>query len=60
MTNGDYIRNKLTDEYIVENCFCIFWEDCPDCPLAKIKDCKNYDLRMEWLKKENTNEFELY
>lgn len=30
MTNGNTIRKMLTDEYIIENCFCIFFDKCSD------------------------------
>ena len=55
MTNGDNIRKMLTDEYIVENCFCIFFDDCCDCPLCDIVDCHDIQTRLAWLKQEVQN-----
>lgn len=57
MTNGDLIRNMLTDEYIVKNCFCIFFDTCCDCPLCGIENCHDTQTRLAWLKQEvNTND----
>lgn len=56
MTNGDLIRNMLTDEYIVKNCFCIFFDTCCDCPLCDIENCKDIQVRLEWLKQEVRND----
>jgi hypothetical protein len=51
-TNGDCIRNMLTDEYIVKNCFCVFFDECCDCPLCAIANCQDTQTRLEWLKQE--------
>lgn len=58
MTNGDLIRKMLTDEYIVKNCFCIFYDTCCDCPLYYIENCKDIQVRLAWLKQE-VNEYDL-
>lgn len=55
MTNGDHIRQMLTDEYIVENCFCIFFDNCSDCPLNNVEKCQDKHIRFEWLKQEVQN-----
>ena len=53
VTNGDRIREMLTDENIAKNYFCAFYDDCPDCPLYKIVDCENINIRLEWLRSES-------
>ena len=53
MTNGDKIREWLTDENIAKNFFCVFYEYCPDCPLYKIVGCENINTRLKWLRSES-------
>ncbi len=52
MTNGDNIRKMFTDEYIVENCFCMLFDKCIDCPLNNVEKCYDKNVRLEWLKQE--------
>ena len=53
MTNGDKLRETMTDENIAKNYFCAFYDDCPDCPLYKIVECENIDTRLGWLRSES-------
>ena len=54
MTNGDYIRQKMRDEYIAKE-FCgiaaPFNGDCDDCP-----HCGSFEERLKWLKEEYAGE----
>ena len=56
MTNGDKLREMMTDENIAKNYFCAFYDDCPDCPLYKIVDCENINTRLEWLRSESAKD----
>lgn len=52
LTNGDYIREKLSNEYIAEYMFCVFFDDCCDCPLNAIDgECTDVQTRLEWLRR---------
>lgn len=59
MTNGDYIRKKMSDEYIAQE-FCgivaPFDGDCDDCPLCDNPKCALYEERIKWLKEEYVGE----
>lgn len=61
MTNGDYIRQKMSDEYIAQE-FCgivaPFDGDCDDCPLCDNPKCALYEERIKWLKAEYVGEEE--
>lgn len=61
MTNGDYIRQKMSDDYIAQE-FCgivsPFDGDCDDCPLCDNPNCALYEERIKWLKAEYAGEKE--
>lgn len=61
MTNGDYIRQMMSDEYIAQE-FCgivaPFDGDCDDCPLYKNPNCGSFEERLKWLKAEYYGETE--
>lgn len=52
MTNGDRLRSMLTDETIAEKYFCVFWDECCDCPLNKYYNynCIDIKIRLNYLK----------
>lgn len=54
MTNGDFIRSKMSDDWIANN-FCGISPsgyDCDHCPLEKINNCFDHNLRLNWLRSE--------
>ena len=58
MTNGDYIRSIISDEFIAEHFFCraICPDlDCDGCPLDGAENCFDHNLRMKFLR-ENREE----
>lgn len=61
MTNGDYIRKIMTDEYIAQG-FCSivapFDCDCDDCPLCDNPKCVLYEERIKWLEEKYSGEKE--
>lgn len=61
MTNGDYIRQKMTDDYIAQE-FCgivsPFDGDCDDCPLCDNPNCALYEERIKWVKTKHVRETE--
>jgi hypothetical protein len=61
MTNGDYIRQKMTDEYIAQEfcgIVCPFSYDCDTCPLCDNPNCESFEERLKWLKLEYVREKE--
>lgn len=64
MTNGDYIRQIMTDDYIALK-FCSIASQfngecigCDDCPLCDNPNCALYEERIKWLKAEYVGEEE--
>ena len=61
MSNGDYIRQMMGDDYIAQE-FCgivaPFNGDCDDCPLCHNPKCALYEERIKWLKEEYVGEKE--
>ena len=64
MTNGDYIRKKMSDDYIALR-FCSIASNfngdyigCDDCPLCDNPNCALYEERIKWLKEEYVGEVE--
>lgn len=61
MTNADYIRQKMSDDYIAQE-FCSivapFDGDCDDCPLCDNPKCALYEERIKWLEEEYSGEKE--
>jgi hypothetical protein len=61
MTNGDIIRSKMSDEFIAEHCFCATvceGPDCEFCPLEEVRNCADFEVRMRYLREENTEKKE--
>jgi hypothetical protein len=61
MTNGDYIRQMMSDEYIARG-FCglvyPFDGDCDVCPLYDNPKCGSFEERLKWVKAEYAGEEE--
>lgn len=54
MTNGDRLRQSMTDMVIASENFCIFFDECEDCPLHPFgsDECTKISRRLEWLAQE--------
>ena len=49
MTNGDVIRNKITDDDIAHYTTCGDMESCETCPFYNLDSCKDFSARVRWL-----------
>ena len=52
MTNGDWLRARMTDSFIANHYFCRLFTVCRQCPLIGYADCDSKKRRMKWLKQE--------